>query len=737
MSRNLSLVDNTVIYMTARSLNSLLVRLHSLWPGHVVGEFLSKQWIDSVVPVTIMIVTLVIAEIAFPGYLGLANLDSFGRQFATFGLVALGMSIVVYCGGVDLSVGAVYAAANFVALYLVNVTKSPLPVAVVVVVLLGAMLGAINGFFIGVLKIRAFLVTLATLMIFRAGVELVVLRYGQTVATSYSDSDAWAYLGDGAAFGVPVGVVLIAVISIVFHLLMTRSRIGWRLQAVGGSRRSAHHAGINVRAMVFSAYVACSVLTAIAGMFYAARQGSVGFDTGVGLEIAVLTAVVLGGVSLGGGRGSVVRALAGAMITLVVVNLLLRLGVAGGITSTLLGAILLVAIAFDVKWAKNRHKILQKLYIAPTYFSINVPASIRAEDGSPYAMNDKLRDVEVLGLGQVDGPEDVILDEMDRLYTGTREGQIIRLSGPDFSVREILADIGGRPLGLAFDAAGNLVVCVGGMGVYGVRPDGDIYKVTDHTNRTPFSVKDDSIVRLADDLDIGTDGKIYFSDASTRYDAHTWLLDGFEARPNGRIICYDPADGRTRTLLRNLRFANGICVEHHARSLLFAESYACTVSRLWLDGPQKGQTEVVLPNLPGHPDNINRASDGNYWLAVTGMRSSVWDLSMTMPAFRLRMLKQIAGDEWLCPNVNMGCVLKFSPDGRILDCMWDEKAVNNPIITSMREHKGWLYLGGLTNNRISRIRLPDADPEWTGIRSYWKDARRVSDFVPATRPRAA
>jgi ribose transport system permease protein len=288
---------------------------------------------------------------------------------------------------------------------------------------------------------------------------------------------------------------------------------------------------------------------------------------------------------------------------------------------------------------------------------------------------------------------------------------------------------------LAFDAAQNLIVCVGAMGVYGVRPDGSSFKVADQTNRTRLSILDDSSLRMADDLDIAPDGKIYFSDATTRYDAHNWLQDAIEARPNGRLVCHDPNTGRTRTVLRGLRFSNGVCLAHDGRSVLFAESFGYNISRLWLAGPKQGRVEQVIGDLPGYPDNVNRASDGNYWLALIGIRSPIWDLSMTMPDVRLRMLKQVPHDEWLCPSINLGCVVKFSESGQILDCLWDRRGVHNPMITSMREHKGWLYLGGMANNRITRIRLADADPNWTGSSSYWgasaPASRRNSALVGA------
>ena len=98
----------------------------------------------------------------------------------------------------------------------------------------------------------------------------------------------------------------------------------------------------------------------------------------------------------------------------------------------------------------------------------------------------------------------------------------------------MFAHIGGRPLGMQFDKDENLIVAVAGMGVYGVKPNGEVFKVTDETNRTWYKLNDDSRLRMADDLDIAPDGKIYFSDCTTRYEMTTNTLDIIEGRPNGR-----------------------------------------------------------------------------------------------------------------------------------------------------------------------------------------------------------
>jgi ribose transport system permease protein len=384
---------------------------------------------------------------------------------------------------------------------------------------------------------------------------------------------------------------------------------------------------------------------------------------------------------------------------------------------------LLLAIAIDVRWVRWRHNLRAKVYVSPAYLALPTMPAFATDASSPYAMNDRLRDVEIIGLGEIDGPEDVILDADDNLYCSVRQGEIIRFLAPDHVRREVYAHVGGRPLGMAFDKDGGLVVCIAGMGLYRVDKERNVRKMTAETNRSAFSIIDDSRMRLADDLDIGPDGKVYFSEATIRYGFEEWVVDALEGRGNGRIIRHDPASGATRTILRNLLFANGICVAHDNKSVLFAETWGCRVSRYWLEGPKAGTTEIVIPDLPGYPDNINRGSRGTYWVALAGTRTPSYDLAMTMPAFRRRMARRVAGDEWLFPNVNVGCVVHFDANGRVLESFWDLKGENHPAITSMREHRGYLYLGGVTNNRIGRLKLAEADPQWTGHASYWGDGR--------------
>ena len=695
-------------------------------PQLFLGELLEKRWMEPVVAFILMCAVFIAAVLLIPGYASLAEQQVLMRNFAEHGFLAMAMAVTLLSGGIDLSVGSVFALACFLAIYLRLVVGLAFPLVVICALLLGAVIGAMNGGLIAYVKTRAFLTTIVTLVICRAVFIKLISAYESELAAAAvkSGGGVWDFLGSGNVLGVPTEMALLIIIGIALHFSLTRLRPGVHIMAVGSSRKAARHAGINDKRVVFFVYVISGILAALAGLLYATREYNAGYEAGDGYEIVALAGAVLGGVSLAGGRGTMARALIGAFTIFIMVNSLTNFGLPGTISTAVVGFMLLVAVGFDVKWYKNKGKALQKIYVTPSWVDFQKPPSIARDSGSPYAENDRLLDAEALGLDQIEGPEDIILDRNDNLYGVDRRGFIVRFQPPDYKVGEEFARIGGRPLGMTLDKDENIIVCVSGMGVYGVRPDRKVFKVTDETNRTLFRLKDDSRLLLADDLDIAPDGKIYFSDPSTRYMLEEWALDGFEGRGNGRVICHDPSTGTTRTVLRNLNFPNGICVSHDGNSILIASTYACQIYRYWIATEKAGTSEVLIDNLPGYPDNINRASDGRYWLALVGLRAPAYDIAMADPGFRTRMVKRIPPDEWLIPGINQGCIAKFDDRGNVVETLWDPLAASHPTITSVREHKGFLYIGGLENNRIGRVPLPGADPNWTSWESYWGQQRR-------------
>ena len=692
---------------------------YNLIPDHLIGEILTKRWTDNAIPFLALVITVASFGAAINGFFKPQSLSDSTRQLGEFSIVVTGLTIVMLGGGIDLAVGSIFALACFAAVGSFFLLGLPVWMALASALLVGVIFGAINGYLIGYMRLRAFLTTLVTFIIGRAVFDILVIDYGTAIQSSMMSSDLWDFIGDGTVYGFSIAVLTAVVIAIVAHIVITRSRPGWHILAVGGSRRSAFNSGIQVKRTVFLTYVISGLCCGIAGFLFACRLSGAGPGTGAGLEILALTAAVVGGNSLGGGRGSIVKGIMGAIIVLVMTNGLIRLGFGTGFNQMVLGLMLAVAVVLDIRWLKNRHKVLDDVYVTPIHHRMGETQSALPGSGTPYALDNRLSNTEYIGLDELEGPEDVILDRDDHLYCGTRHGEIIRFFAPDYKRSEIFAHTGGFPLGLAFDRDGNLLSCVGAMGLYSISPQREVTKLSAETRRSWTSIVDDARLRDPNDCDVAPDGRIFFTDSTTRYDAHEWALDSIESRPTGRLLCYDPRTAKTSTLLDKYRYANGVCIAHDGKSLFMAESWACRVHRYWFDGPKAGQVECVIKDMPGYPDNINRASDGTYWMAWLGMRTPSFDLALRHPGMRKRMTSRLPMDEWLFPNINTGGVVKFDESGRIIEALGDLTGVSHPMVTSMREHKGHLYIGGILNNRIGRYRIPNADPNWTGIGSYW------------------
>lgn len=685
-----------------------------------LGELLGKRWMEAVVPVALLIGVGLYFGLTTIGFYTTSNARTMSQVVAELGLVALGMTVVLVGGGIDLSVGAIVAVVNSMALMMFKLWEWPVGLVVIGAIGLGAAMGAVNGVLIAYLKTRPFITTLVMLLAYRTVAEFIDQGYSTDLALALRLDESWTFIGNGSVAGVPTPLVILVLVAGAVHLLLSRSRWGWRVTAVGSSRTSARRAGMNLASITCSTYVFSGAMAGLSGLLIASRLEGTSSRTALGLEFSVLTAVVLGGVSLTGGRGTAMRALIGTLVVSVISQGLTMQAKDRFLFQVVLAVILLVFAAVDLKWGKNRGKAIQKIYLAPGLQRPEKSPDIYARD-SVWTVNDLLTGAQAIGTDRLDGPEDVVVDAAGVMYCGDRRGYVWRIPGPE-AEPEILARVGGHPLGLALDAENNILICVAGMGLYKVGQDGRVAGVSTEVPRTWYRINDDSAIRLADDLDIAPDGVVYFSDASTRFDGDEYFLDLVEARPNGRLLSWDPKTGRTTVELRNYAFPNGVCVSHDGQSVLINSSLLYRIDRYWIAGPKKGRLEPFVTNLPGIPDNINRASDGTYWVAFAGMRTPAWDLASLMPDFRRRMVKEVPVDEWLLPNLNTSCVIKVTEEGEVLESLWDREQRDHAVITSMREFEGHLYLGGLTNNRLGRIEIAQVEGRQGASRSAEVDA---------------
>ena len=316
----------------------------------------------------------------------------------------------------------------------------------------------------------------------------------------------------------------------------------------------------------------------------------------------------------------------------------------------------------------------------------------------PFAQNELLKAIEFLKMGTNYGPEDVAVDNQGRLYCTSHEGVIVRLQ-PDGTKPENWANTKGRPLGIDFDKAGNLIIADAFRGLLSISPEGKIIELT--------TVADGIPIRYADDVDCAADGKIYFSDASTKFGAKESggtmegsLLDIMEHGGHGRLLVYDPATRQTKTLLSGLNFANGVAVSPDQNYVLINETGSYRVIRYWIAGPNIGKSEPIIENLPGFPDNISTGLEGRFWVAFVSPRNKLVDDLSEKPFLR-KMIQRLP--KFVRPEAtSYGHIIAIDGNGKVLKDLQDPKT-NYPQNTSVTETKEFLYIGSLISPVVARL----------------------------------
>lgn len=312
-----------------------------------------------------------------------------------------------------------------------------------------------------------------------------------------------------------------------------------------------------------------------------------------------------------------------------------------------------------------------------------------------YAVNQTLAGITRLGAEVIVGSEDVAIGPDGRLYAGTKDGSIYRLPMTGDGPPERFAVTGGRPLGLKFDQRGHLIVADCFRGLLEVAPDGTVAVLSTEAGGKPF--------KFTDDLDIATDGTIYFTDASWKFGQPEYRLDFLEHRPNGRLLAYDPATKTTRVLLDNLYFANGVAVSPDQQFLVIAETAKYRLLRYWLSGERRGQVEPLIENLPGFPDGVSTGQNGVFWVALFARRNPVLDRLLPQPFWRKMVLRL---PQTLQPKPDhYGFVLGVNDRGEVIRNLQDPAPTAFAPVTNAVEHAGRLYLGSLEDKGIGVLAL--------------------------------
>lgn len=216
------------------------------------------------------------------------------------------------------------------------------------------------------------------------------------------------------------------------------------------------------------------------------------------------------------------------------------------------------------------------------------------------------RPVTVVPVGG-NGPEDVVVDADGRLWTGLIDGRIVRLS-PDGGEQTVVADTGGRPLGLHVARDGRVLICDSYRGLLALDPaSGELTVLTDNVDGRPL--------KFCSNVTETADGAIYFTESTSRFHFEHFLAPVLEARGSGGLYRLMP-DGTVDTVVPNLYFANGVTVTADGSALVFAETLGRRLSKYWLSGPKAGTVTPLAVHLPGMPDNISTGADGRIWVAL-------------------------------------------------------------------------------------------------------------------------
>lgn len=331
-----------------------------------------------------------------------------------------------------------------------------------------------------------------------------------------------------------------------------------------------------------------------------------------------------------------------------------------------------------------------------------LPAPIDAQAWQPpapvpmmgrLAPNEQLRQAELLAKGQVFGPEDTAVNAEGVVFAGTQDGYIVRVF-PDGRVEDWLATEG-RPLGMTFDQEGKLIVADAWKGLLSITPEGGITVLTTEAEGVPF--------RFTDDLDIADDGRIYFTDASSRFHQPDYMLDLLEMRPHGRFLRYSPETGETEVLLDGLYFANGVAIAPDGDSVLINETWKYRILRYWINGAKAGQSEIFADNLPGFPDNLSVDDQGRAWVAFPTLRNAMIDKLHPVPWLKELVTK--LPKSWQPAPQEYGLVVAFDAGGQVITSLHDTQGTHLQEITSVKSHDGHLYFGSLHNDRIGRLPL--------------------------------
>jgi ribose transport system permease protein len=294
-------------------------------------------------PLAALLLVAVVVALTTNRFLDVGNLSNLILQVSIVAIVAIGSTIVIFTGGIDLSPGSGIALMTMVFAMAIKFGGMPLPFAILLVLLIGVLLGAVNGALIAYLRIPSFITTLAALSAFR-GIAFM-FNNGSPVFSVHPMLEPIFY---GSLLGVPLPLFYVVGLYALAFFVMRYTAFGRTIYAVGGNPQAAALSGLNVARTRFLAFVIAGAMAAVGAVLMAARLNSGSPNYGVGMELSAIAAAVIGGASLAGGRGEIVSTVIGALTIVIVQNALNLNAVPTSAQNVIIGAIIVTAVGVDM-----------------------------------------------------------------------------------------------------------------------------------------------------------------------------------------------------------------------------------------------------------------------------------------------------------------------------------------------------------------------------------------------------
>ncbi|KAH9487896.1 hypothetical protein Btru_067353 [Bulinus truncatus] len=355
---------------------------------------------------------------------------------------------------------------------------------------------------------------------------------------------------------------------------------------------------------------------------------------------------------------------------------------------------------------------------APLYFSDDLPIL----DGT-LKVNNHLQTVQKLFEGQVIGPESFAAGPDGSLYTGSADGKIWQIKNSNLKLvartgidhpdcgQFYMEPICGRPKGMKLNNEGYLIVADSYKGILKVKLDtGDIEVLIDQFNGSRFL--------FLNALDLASNGTIFFTDSSTKWERRNYRYEVIETNNLGRVIAFDPLTSQSWLVSDGFYLANGLFLSKDESYLLVAEMSISRISKVYIKGPNAGQKEAFISNLPGYPDNIKPNSRGNFYIGMGSVRfqgsspiGSFLDNVAPYPSIKRFLTKVVPTSYFDIFLPRHGLLLEVSPEGIIVSSHHDPGAKVLYALSEAFQHGDNVYIGHFSNPYIGVVKVADLHPE--------------------------